>query len=152
MNEISNRIELIIKLLDKEDILLQGVVSRLFNQDILDVKWLDSILNTPEGIDKLESFAGKFCRMQDTFVDKLTPLFLKVSGEITSTAINNLHKLEKIGIVCNTDDWITMRLLRNKLVHEYVDDTQELLNYLLLAKHSAQELHDSLKTIKEHIE
>ncbi len=151
MNEINTRIKQILIILDKEDVLLQGVFKRLFNQEQLDLYWLQSILNSPDGIDKLESFVSKFCRMQDTFTDKLTPLFLTISGEVTSTAINNLNKLEQLDIIKNANDWIDMRLLRNKLIHEYVDDTQELLKHLLLAKQLCVKLHNSFLKIKENI-
>ncbi|WP_201341316.1 hypothetical protein [Abyssogena phaseoliformis symbiont] len=77
-------------------------------------------MKTPEGIDRLESFVSKFSRMQDMFVDKLLPLFLKQSGEIPKTAIDNLYRLEQLNIINNADNWVDMRLLRNKLVHKYV--------------------------------
>lgn len=54
------------------------------------------------------------------FVDKLLPLFLKQSGEIPKTAIDNLYRLEQLNIINNADNWVDMRLLRNKLVHKYV--------------------------------
>ncbi|KAF3978470.1 MAG: hypothetical protein HFP77_01810 [Methylococcales symbiont of Iophon sp. n. MRB-2018] len=143
MNEINIRINQIMALLAKEDILLSDVCQRLFNQQTLDESWLKNILEKPEGLDKLESFGSKFCRMQDTFIDKLTPLFLIKLGEISSSAINNLNKLERLNIVDNVNDWLDMRLLRNKLVHEYVDDITELLTHLLLAKKSYRQLHNS---------
>ena len=142
------RLKQLLSVLDKEDILLQDVAKRLFNHTELDPVWLQKILNTPSGIDRFESFTSKFNRMQDTFTDKLVPLFLKLSGEIPATAIDNLHRLEQIQIINNADAWVDMRLLRNKLVHEYVDNIEELFNHLLLAKELSVELHDSFQKIK----
>ncbi|SMN11936.1 hypothetical protein SPBRAN_135 [uncultured Candidatus Thioglobus sp.] len=147
MNNLE-RIKQVIIILDKEDILLKGVIGRLFNQDSLSVEWLEKTLNTPEGIDRLESFSSKFSRMQDMFVDKLLPLFLKHSGEIPKTAIDNLHRLEQLEIIQNADDWTDMRLLRNKLVHEYIEDTQQLLEYLLIAKKFSLDLSQGFNTLK----
>jgi len=150
LNKINLRISQVITILDKEDCLLQGVMGRLFDKNIkLDVCWLENILETPEGIDRLESFTSKFSRMQDTFVDKLLPLFLKYSGEIPKTAIDNLHRLEQLNIIENADSWVAMRLLRNKLVHEYMDDTEQLFQHLMLAKISALELHQSFLVFKK---
>ena len=95
MNHLQLRMQQVIQILDKQDALLKGVMQRLFNQDNLDVKWLENTLTTAEGIDRLESFAAKFARMQDRFVDKLLPLFLRHTGEIPKTAIDNLNRLEQ---------------------------------------------------------
>ena len=46
----------ILSVLEKEDVLLQAVTKRLFNQTELNPSWLQKTLNTPEGIDRLESF------------------------------------------------------------------------------------------------
>lgn len=65
MSDIELRIKQILTLLEKEDILLSDVHARLFNANNLNNEWLESVLNHPEGTDKLESFVSKFCRMQD---------------------------------------------------------------------------------------
>ncbi|SMM98911.1 hypothetical protein SPONL_236 [uncultured Candidatus Thioglobus sp.] len=148
MSEINTRITQIISVLEKEDVLLSDVSKRLFDAQILDENWLKNTLAKPEGIDKLESFGSKFCRMQDTFVDKLVPILLTKLGEISSSAVNNLNKLERLNIVSDANNWLDMRLLRNKLVHEYVDDTSELLEHLLLAKESSKQLHNSYSKVK----
>jgi uncharacterized protein with HEPN domain len=54
-------------------------------------------------------------------------------------------------MINNADDWVDMRLLRNKLVHEYVENIEELFNHLLLAKELAIELYDSFQKIKSRI-
>ncbi|QKQ24684.1 hypothetical protein HUE58_06235 [Candidatus Ruthia endofausta] len=45
-----------------------------------------------------------------------------------------------------------MRLLRNKLVHEYADDTMQLLEHLLLAKEFSFELNQSFTNLKHILE
>ncbi len=151
MTELNTRITQILSVLNKEDILLQDVTKRLFNQSELSPIWLQKTLNTPEGIDRLESFTSKFSRMQDTFTDKLLPLFLRLSGEVPATAIDNLHRLEQLQIINHADAWVDMRLLRNKLVHEYVENIEELFNHLILAKELSVELHNSFQKIKSKI-
>jgi uncharacterized protein YutE (UPF0331/DUF86 family) len=79
------------------------------------------------------------------------PLFLRLSGEVPATAIDNLHRLEQLNMINNADEWVDMRLLRNKLVHEYVENIEELFNHLLLAKELVVELHESFQKIKSRI-
>ncbi|SMN14829.1 hypothetical protein CRYPD_147 [uncultured Candidatus Thioglobus sp.] len=152
MNDLDERISQIITILEKEDVLIKGVISRLFDQNELSVVWLENTLNTPEGIDRLESFVSKFSRMQDMFVDKLLPLFLIRSGETPKTAIDNLHRLEQLNIISDANDWLDMRLLRNKLVHEYVDDIAQLFEHLLLAKTFFVVLSQSFERLRNILE
>jgi hypothetical protein len=152
MNDLDDRIKQIIATLEKEDGLVKGVIGRLFAQDLLSVTWLENTLDTPEGIDRLESFVSKFSRMQDMFVDKLVPLFLIRSGEIPKTAIDNLHRLEQLSIISDANDWTDMRLLRNKLVHEYVNDVAQLLEHLLLAKVFSVVVSQSFEKLKGILE
>ena len=89
--------------------------------------------------------------MQDTLTDKLVPWFLRLSGEVPATAIDNLHRLEQLNIINHADAWVDMRRLRHKLVHEYVENIEELFNLMLLAKELSIELHDSFQKIKSKI-
>lgn len=75
MTETINRLWQILRVVEKEDIYLQGVIQRLFpRHDVISPLWLENLLATPEGIDRLESFVGKFSRMQDTLEDSLKRL------------------------------------------------------------------------------
>ena len=119
MTETINRLWQILRVVEKEDIYLQGVIQRLFpRQDVISPVWLENLLATPEGIDRLESFVGKFSRMQDTVGDKLLPLLLAALGEKTGAAIDNLDRAERLRLIHSTDEWIIMRNLRNQMVHE----------------------------------
>lgn len=149
MSELDIRIKQVMGVLDKENRLLSDVSERLFSADKLDINWFTAFLRHPENMDKLESFSSKFCRMQDTFMDKLTPLLLKKLGELSGSAIDNLNKLERLDIIKNANDWLAMRLLRNKLVHEYVDDLNELLTHLLFAKTHLIQLHNGYTTVQK---
>ncbi|MBK7815607.1 MAG: hypothetical protein IPJ52_15670 [Rhodocyclaceae bacterium] len=137
------RLAQVLTLLDKEDRLLSGVRNRLFQGPTLDAARLAALLETPEGIDRLESFTSKFCRMQDTFVDKLLPIYLRSLGELAGSAIDNLRRAEQLGLIDNAESWVEMRLLRNRLVHEYVDNVVVLAEQLQLAKQQAESLHQS---------
>ncbi|MDO8959251.1 MAG: hypothetical protein Q7U85_05915 [Rhodocyclaceae bacterium] len=148
MNDLRERLAQILALIEKEDRLLCGVRERLFHGPPLDAVRLAALLETPEGIDRLESFTSKFCRMQDTFVDKLLPIYLRSVGELPGSAIDNLRRAEQLGLIENAESWVEMRLLRNRLVREYVDNIAQLSEQLLLAREQAEALHDSYHKLR----
>ncbi len=136
------------ELIGREDELLAGVMRRLFGAAELDLPWFRDLLATDLGCDRLESFTGKFVRMQDNFVDKLLPKLLLLENEMPGSALDNLRKAERLGWLQNAEDWARMRLLRNKLVHEYVNDPAVLLNEVLAAKQLAESLQSSFRVLR----
>jgi hypothetical protein len=89
--------------------------------------WLAAHLGRAEGIDRLESFYAKFSRMQDTVADKLLPALLEASGESPGSAIDNLDRAARLKFLSDPDQWLGIRRLRNRLVHEYVESAQDML-------------------------
>lgn len=147
------RLRQTLDVVSKENRYLQSVRGRLFPpQDILTKEWLNALLSTPEGEDRLESFGAKFARMQDTVIDKLLPKFLYAAGETPGTAIDNLNRVERLGLISKSDDWIMMRRLRNKLVHEYIDDEEDMLPVLMQADKFSDELSSALENILSYVE
>ena len=125
-----DRLSLLEPLLEREAALLEDVAYRLFPQDDLSSAWLADLLALPEGCDKLESFAGKFCRMQDNLAGKYLPLLLEASDEPVGTAIDNLGRAERLGWLADAARWRRMRRARNWLVHEYLSDPADMLSAL----------------------
>ena len=80
--------------------------------------------------ERVEAFVGRFGRLQDTVGDKLLPLLLVALGEKPSAAIDNLDQAERLGLLRSADEWMTMRNLRNQMIHEYVEDPAVLFNAL----------------------
>lgn len=151
MTETIHRLWQILGVVEKEGNYLQAVIQRLFpEQGAVTSQWLERLLATPEGIDRLESFVGKFSRMQDTLVDKLLPHFLLAVGEEPGTALDNLRRVERLGMVSDPDQWLAMRRLRNRLVHEYVDDPAELAAALEKARETASELYKTFNGIRSY--
>ena len=153
MTDPIERLSYLIKLVGKEDQHLQDVKERLLGDGAdINAAWLEKCLSDPTGIDRLESFGAKFSRMQDTVVDKLLPQLLIVSGEIPGAAIDNLNRVERLQLINAADDWIAARRIRNKLVHEYVDDLAEMLPALQYAIEFTQEMHRSFKRIQDFVD
>jgi len=149
--EMLNRLSQLLQLVKKEDGHLQAVRQRLFG-DVEEIEevWVSTLVVSPEGIDRLESFGAKFGRMQDTIVDKLLPQLLRAAGERPGTAIDNLNRAERLGLVKKSDQWIAMRGLRNLLVHEYIENPEDMLVALQQAHAFTDELHTAFEGIKDY--
>ncbi len=80
--------------------------------------------------ERVEAFVGRFGRLQDTVGDKLLPSLLAAMGEKTSAVIDNLDRAERLGLLSSADEWMTMRNLRNQMIHEYVEDLVVLASAL----------------------
>ncbi len=87
--------------------------------------------------ERVEAFVGRFSRLQDTLGDKLLPSLLAALGEKVAAAIDNLDRAERLGLLQSVDLWLTLRTLRNQMVHEYVEDPAVLAGAL-------QSGHDSV--------
>jgi hypothetical protein len=151
-NEDVRRLEQLLSLVGREDEHLRGVRGRLFGaleSEAITDEWLASTLANPEGIDRLESFGAKFARMQDTVVDKLLPALLEAAGEQPGAAIDNLNRAERLNLIDQADNWLTMRRLRNRLVHEYFDDPREMAPALRQANGFVDELHNAYRAIRD---
>ena len=84
----------------------------------------------PELAERVEAFVGRFGRLQDTVGDKLLPQLLVALGEKLSSALDNLDRAERLGLLKSSDEWMTMRSLRNQMIHEYVEDPVLLVDAL----------------------
>ncbi|MDP1966651.1 MAG: hypothetical protein Q8K93_31165, partial [Reyranella sp.] len=80
--------------------------------------------------ERVDAFVGRFGRLQDTLADKLLPALLAALGEKAGAQIDNLDYAERLGFIESTETWLTMRQLRNQMVHEYIEDPVVLANAL----------------------
>ena len=141
----------LMQLVDKETLHLQQIMHRFFEeQATITLEWLQEKLTADTGIDQLESFSAKFSRLQDTLGDKVLPLFFKLSAEPLGTAIENLNRAEKLGLIKDTGEWLGARQLRNFLVHEYIDDLIVLLESLEQARIMSVALINTASVIKDY--
>lgn len=145
------RLEQLLRLVAKEDYHLQAVRDRCMPQGTdLEIAWLKSALEEDIGVDRPESFSANFARMQDTVIDKLLPQLLKTAGETPMAAIDNLNRAERVGFIADTDTWLQMRRLRNRLVHEYFDTLDEMIPALKRARSFTRELHGAAVAMTDY--
>ncbi|MDN5872406.1 MAG: hypothetical protein L0H73_17050 [Nitrococcus sp.] len=97
---------------------------RLFSQPI-DPGWVEALGEKPELAERLDAFVARFARMQDTIGDRLIPELRRHLLETPGAALDNLNRMEKLGLLSSVVDWVEARNLRNRLVHEYMRDPEE---------------------------
>ncbi len=102
--------------------------------------WVETLENNIEDSEMLDAFVARFGRLQDTLGDKLLPALLRVSLEPRGSQLDNLLRAEKIGWIESSEHWIEIRTLRNRLVHEYMDSAEDLLQALIAALDSVTAL------------
>lgn len=98
-----------------------------------DLDWVASLPNNDDRSELLDAFVSRYGRLQDTLGDKLVPTMLKASLEQTGSQIDNLLRAEKLGWLASTEEWVALRAIRNRLVHEYVESPERLLEALQTA-------------------
>jgi hypothetical protein len=118
------RLEHLLVVASKEVKCLKQTTQRLSVEKI-DMDWVAQLDSKPELAERIDAFLVRFGRLQDNLGDKLVPEILRQMLETPKAAIDNLNKMEKLGLLTSVLDWVEARNLRNRLVHEYVDDNQE---------------------------
>lgn len=99
-----------------------------------------SLADDADLAERVEAFVGRFGRLQDTLADKLLPALLAALAEPTGAQLDNLDRAERLGWIESTDQWMTMRQLRNQMVHEYMED-------MALLSSALQSGHDFVPTL-----
>lgn len=119
----------LIQVTAKEARYLERTADRLRALNI-DQSWVESLENSDERSEMLDAFVSRYGRLQDTLGDKLLPAMLRAGLEKTGAQLDNLLRAEKLGWIESTQLWIELRELRNRLVHEYMESADDLLEAL----------------------
>lgn len=123
------RLQFLARVVRKECRHLATTDQRLFGNGFT-LTQVNQLEADPDLAERVEAFVGRFGRLQDTVGDKLLPLLLTALGEKPAAAIDNLDRAERLGLLNSADEWMTMRNLRNQMVHEYVEDPAVLSSAL----------------------
>ncbi len=94
---------------------------RVFGEPVTPQR-MENLERAPEDAERLEAFVSRFGRMQDTIGNKLLPRWLRAQAEEPGTLIEVLNRAEHLGVIDSAEDWLVARELRNRLVHEYMND------------------------------
>ena len=124
-----NRLQFLSRVVQREQRHLTITDQRIFSMPFTPERAAALADNIDEA-ERVEAFVSRFGRLQDTLGDKLLPLYLEAMGEHTGAVIDNLDRAEKLQLIPSADAWLTMRRLRNQMVHEYIEDAATLADAL----------------------
>lgn len=131
----------LIRITQKEAMYLVRTAERI-KQQSPDIDWVGSLEHSDDRGEMLDAFVLRYGRLQDTLGDKLLPQLLRANLEKTGTQLDNLLRAEKLGWIESVQAWIELRELRNRLIHEYMESTEDLLEALMAALQGVQVLVD----------
>ncbi len=138
----SERLRFLLETVRKERKHLLQTTERLATETI-DAEWVAALESRPELSERLDAFVARFNRLQDTLGDKLIPELMRNMLETPGTVLDNLNRMEKLGLVSSVEEWVEARNLRNRLVHEYMHDPDEFADALQRAMELVQLLVDT---------
>ena len=126
------RLKFLMRVVEKELDHLKYSQHKVFAQTFTRER-AETLAHAPVLAEQVEAFSSRFCRFQDTFGDKLLPVWLKLLSEPLGAVVDNMDRAEKLGILPSADDWLETRQLRNQMVHEYIEDMEILAQALQTA-------------------
>ena len=110
---------------------LERSYARLFpNNRPITTAWLEDNGHIPEVEDRIEAFAARFARFQDSLGHHVLPKLLAAVGEELGTVIDNVNQAHRLHWTDDPESLVESREIRNHLVHEYVADFALLANAL----------------------
>lgn len=139
----------LLRITQKEAAHLARTTERLRLQPI-DIAWVRSLDSDDERGEMLDAFVARYSRLQDTLGDKFLQALLRANLEKTGTQLDNLLRAEKLGWIASTQDWVELRELRNRLVHEYIESAEDMLAALQQALAGVQTLLDAQARMAAH--
>lgn len=127
------RLRRLARVVEREARHLAQTAERLFRED-LGTERLARLEAEPELAERIDAFTARFGRLQDTLGGRLLPALLRALGEPVGPVLDNLDRAERFGWIPSARQWMEARALRNRLIHEYVDDPAQLADALERAR------------------
>ena len=93
---------------------LLGSFRRLVSLDMI-----GTLSQSESGQERLEAFCARFARLSDILLARAFRLADERELLPSGTVIDRLHRAEKRQWVSSTELWQEIRLLRNRMAHEY---------------------------------
>jgi hypothetical protein len=92
---------------------------------------------------------SRYGRLQDTLADKLLPRWLVALAEEPGSQIEVLNRAERLGVIEDVARWLEARQPRNRLVHEYITDSDAIAKDLQLAEAYSRMLVATLRRLRD---
>lgn len=107
-----------------------------------------------EDVEALDQYIFRFSKLQDTMGERLFRQMLeRLAEDVRGMAfIDKLNRLEQLGMLRSTDEWLAMRQLRNLLAHEYDDNQEQLAEIINLVFSKFEDIKQIFDTADQHIQ
>lgn len=102
--------------------------------------------------ERLDAFVARFGRLQDLLGDKYLPAWLRAVQETPASLLENLDRAEKLGLIRNADEWVALRKLRNRMIHEYLWQHEDLHGALYAAQDGVAALAYAVEQLGRQVE
>lgn len=136
---LHERLRFLAAVVTRESHYLAQTDQRLFARSFGAAEVLTLAAN-PDLAERVDAFVARFGRLQDTLAGGLLPRLLEAMLEPVGSTLDNLYRAERLGWVRSASDWAELRLLRNRMIHEYVEDPAELADALQAAHRATADL------------
>lgn len=146
--DLAERLRFLAEVVERESRYLDQTDGRLFAGEF-GLDQVASLPNEPELGERVDAFVARFGRLQDTLGAALLPRLLEALLEPVGSVLDNLNRAERLGWVRSAADWSELRLLRKRMVHEYVREPQELVDALWAAHRGVADLSAAAKAMVE---
>lgn len=150
-NERLSKLRFLARVVERESRHLAQTDARLFSEPFTESR-VRALEGDVELAERVEAFVGRYGRLQDTLADKLLPALLTALGETTGAVLDNLDRAERLGWLESADDWMAARQLRNRMIHEYIEDPavladalQEAHGFCALLQQTAARMLDEMR-------
>jgi hypothetical protein len=107
-------------------------------------------LLTDEQVQDIDQFILRYTKLQDTMVTRLFTSILNYLYEPVDNRpmLDDLHRLEKLGLIDSTEMWQEVRIVRNRFAHDYANDPEKNAAQLNMAFASTLDLYNMLNAIR----
>lgn len=101
-------------------------------------------------LEVLDAFFIRFERIVELILSKLSKS-IEIYETWTSdfTLRDRLNLFEKLWLISSTEKWLDMRSLRNKIVHDYIENLASDLIFII-QNHYDDEIKNTLKILREY--
>lgn len=84
---------------------------------------------TPKALEPYDALSDRFIRAVECALRYFRSLELSEFAEQSDTTRSLLNRMAKIRLISDTDLWLTMRNVRNRIVHDYLpEQTAQMFN------------------------
>ncbi len=99
-------------------------------------------------LEPYDALSDRFIRTVEIAIKYFRTYEYYLQAEQSQTLRDGLNRMEKLGLVTNTDIWLDMRDLRNRIIHDYVPEKMAEM-YQLICKDFYDELSQVDKKINQ---